>query len=475
MVDISKIIEYGLLVLAFALSTQSDWWSWVGKIGFFLLGARQLIQKLNLLAIQPSANAYTPINRNKTPADEFASIFPSSSAERYSFESHQVLTKDGTILLAHRVNLNSELKAAIEDQSCVGKVALLVHSMNCCSEIFFLQGNGNNMGTYWVEKGYDVWLTNQRGNRYSLDHKDPNITAEKFFDYSIDQYALDIEAYYKFIEGKTQCEKITYVSYSLGGYIFSLSHSEEKICKYLNSKTERAVLVVPLLIPALAKVEGKMVVPQEALVYFKRRAYELGIYGYARVVKTPDFSHMRLEWEVNERYPAMDTTQSDLLQGNPQEDNMWPVIKKDLPAIIFPCLKWLGFSPKVLGGDGVTVKVNLHLYQGFSPLDKSDLTVKKFDHGEDDLNSKAYGQIKPPAYDFGKIGVKVDVICGSLDFCCNNDAALAYKKIVEAGKKLDKPQVDVHVIPEWKHFSFALPKDHTKMWTIFDKILENKV
>jgi hypothetical protein len=68
----------------------------------------------------------------------------------------------------------------------------------------------------------------------------------------------------------------------------------------------------------------------------------------------------------------------------------------------------------------------------------------------------------------------VDVLCGELDFCCNDDAALAYKKIVEAGKKLDKPQVDVHVIPEWKHISFALPKDHKKMWAVFDKILENK-
>jgi pimeloyl-ACP methyl ester carboxylesterase len=291
------------------------------------------------------------------------------------------LTKDGTILLAHRVNLNSELKAALEDQSCVGKVALLVHSMNCCSEVFFLQGNGSNIGTYWVEKGYDVWLTNQRGNRYSLDHKDPNITAEIFFDYSIDQYALDVETYYKFIEGKTQCGKITYVSFSLGGFIFSMSHSEGKVCKYLNSKTERAVLVAPLLIPALSKLEAGIVIPQNALVYFERRAYELGIHGYARLVKTPDLSHLRLQWEMNERFPGMNSSKSDLFKSNPKEDNMWAILKKDLPALIFPCLKWLGFYPKVLGGDGMSVKVNLHAYQGFAFLDKSDLTVKKFDHG----------------------------------------------------------------------------------------------
>ncbi len=123
----------------------------------------------------------------------------------------------------------------------------------------------------------------------------------------------------------------------------------------------------------------------------------------------------------------------------------------------------------------MSVNVNLHAYRGFSALDKSDLTVKRFDHGEDHLNSKAYGQIKPPAYEFGKIGVKVDGECGELTFCCNDEAALASKKIVDAGKKLDKPQVDVHVIPEWKHISFALPKDHKKMWAVFDKILENKI
>ena len=227
------------------------------------------------------------------------------------------MTKDGAILLAHRINLTSDLKAALEDQTCVGKVALLVHSMNCCSEVFFLQGNGKNIGTYWVEKGYDVWLTNQRGNRYSLDHKDPNITAEKFFDYSIDQYALDVETYYKFIEGKTpQGGKITYVSYSLGGYIFSMSHSEGKICKYLNSKTERAVLVAPLLLPALVKPEAGVIVPQEALVFMKKRARELGVHGYARLVGTPDKSHLRLEWEMNEKYVEMDSAKSDLFKSN---------------------------------------------------------------------------------------------------------------------------------------------------------------
>jgi pimeloyl-ACP methyl ester carboxylesterase len=189
--------------------------------------------------------------------------------------------------------------------------------MNCCSEIFFLQGNGSNIGTYWVEKGYDVWLTNQRGNRYSLDHKDPNIGAEKFFDYSIDQYALDVETYYKFIEGKTPKDgKITYVSYSLGGFIFSMSHSEGKICGYLNSKTERAVLIAPLLVPALSKPGAGVILPQEALVFMRKRARELGVYGYQRLVGTPDKSHLRLEWEMNEKYPETNLKNSDLIKSN---------------------------------------------------------------------------------------------------------------------------------------------------------------
>jgi hypothetical protein len=99
-------------------------------------------------------------------------------------------------------------------------------------------------------------------------------------------------------------------------------------------------MVAPLLIPALSKVEAKVEVLQEALVYFKRRAYKLGIHGYAQLVKTPDFSHLRLEWEMNERYPAMDGSKSDWFKSNPQEDNTWAIVKKDLPAIMFPCLKW---------------------------------------------------------------------------------------------------------------------------------------
>ena len=58
-----------------------------------------------------------------------------------------------------------------DDKSDVKKpVAIYQHGLlDCCASI--ITNEEKSLGLKLVEQGYDLWINNSRGNRYSRDHK----------------------------------------------------------------------------------------------------------------------------------------------------------------------------------------------------------------------------------------------------------------------------------------------------------------
>ena len=60
-----------------------------------------------------------------------------------------------------------------------------------CSEVWVCVPNPTqNLAFVLAEAGYDVWLGNTRGNKYSCKHRTLKPTEEAFWDFSIDHLAL---------------------------------------------------------------------------------------------------------------------------------------------------------------------------------------------------------------------------------------------------------------------------------------------
>lgn len=84
------------------------------------------------------------------------------------------------------------------------------------------------MAYYLSNRGYDVFVSNYRGNIYGRRHVNKTIADPKFWDFSIDeQVDFDLPAKIKLLQRVTGHEKIAYVSWSQGAMTMFALQSDQ--------------------------------------------------------------------------------------------------------------------------------------------------------------------------------------------------------------------------------------------------------
>ena len=108
-------------------------------------------------------------------------------------EDHYPVTDDGYVLCLHRLvpgHLSSRSASDIADTLASRPTVLLWHGFMMSSEVFMCSPNGN-LAAMLLDAGYDVWLGNTRGNRYSCKHVklDRNTNEREFWRFGLDELA----------------------------------------------------------------------------------------------------------------------------------------------------------------------------------------------------------------------------------------------------------------------------------------------
>ncbi|KAK7473030.1 hypothetical protein VKT23_001134 [Stygiomarasmius scandens] len=167
----------------------------------------------------------------------------------YIPEEHVVLTKDGYLLGLHRISAKKSETNLRPGTSTGRPVVYLHHGLLMNSEVWVcLTDEERALPFVLVEWGFDVWLGNNRGNKYSKKsiHHGPNET--KFWDFSIDDFAWhDIPDSIQYILEITKAPKLSYIGFSQGT---AQAFAALSIHPQLNEKINVFIALAPALSPA---------------------------------------------------------------------------------------------------------------------------------------------------------------------------------------------------------------------------------
>lgn len=99
-----------------------------------------------------------------------------------------------------------------------------------------------------IDRGYDAWFGNSRGNYYSMKHEslDPVKDENKFWDFSFPEIAkYDIPAVISYIKDVTGSSKVSYVGFSMGTTQMFYGLAKPELQKFYSESLNLFVALAP--------------------------------------------------------------------------------------------------------------------------------------------------------------------------------------------------------------------------------------
>lgn len=157
----------------------------------------------------------------------------------YESEAHEVETEDGYLLTVHRILAKPQKRKFYKNP------VFLMHGFVATSGDFIVTGKENALGFLLADNGYDVWLGNTRGNKYSTDHKNLSVDSTEFWNFSFHEIGFyDLPAMIDYMLNVTKTSQTFYVGHSQGSTVISVLLSTRP--EY-NDKIIQAHLLSPVV------------------------------------------------------------------------------------------------------------------------------------------------------------------------------------------------------------------------------------
>ncbi|XP_022928314.1 triacylglycerol lipase 2-like [Cucurbita moschata] len=165
------------------------------------------------------------------PTEELGICSSAVTIHGYKCQEIQVQTKDGYILSVQRI-----LEGRYGSDNGVKKQPVIIqHGVLVDGMTWLLNSPEQNLPLILADKGYDVWIANTRGTRFSRHHTSLDPSSPAFWDWSWDELVTyDLPAVFDHVSQETG-HKIHYIGHSLGTLILIASLAEGKLVEQLQS------------------------------------------------------------------------------------------------------------------------------------------------------------------------------------------------------------------------------------------------
>ncbi|XP_023318335.1 lipase 3-like [Trichogramma pretiosum] len=161
-----------------------------------------------------------------------------NNSVNYSIETHSIETDDGYIVTMHRI-IN---KVSITKKK--GIPVLLQHSYLSSSMDWLISGPKRALGFLLADAGYDVWLGNFRGNKYSPGHIYYNHSNSEYWNFSFHEMGMfDIPSMIDYILFKSSYNKLYYIGHGQAVSAFLVMASMKPA---YNNKVARMFALAPI-------------------------------------------------------------------------------------------------------------------------------------------------------------------------------------------------------------------------------------
>ncbi|KAF3662184.1 putative xyloglucan endotransglucosylase/hydrolase protein 2-like [Capsicum annuum] len=277
----------------------------------------------------------------------------------YGCEEHKVTTDDGYILSLQRI------PKGISGKTATKPPVLLQHGLLMDGITWLLSPPDESLAFILVDDGYDVWIANTRGTKYSQGHISLSSQDPAYWEWSWDELVdFDLPATFKYVHDQTG-QKLHYVGHSLGTLTAFGALSENKLVDMLRS----AALLSP--IAYLGQIKSPLA-KSASQDFIAEGLYWLGIHEFdprgeavvkllEKICQDPSSNCSNLMNSFTGPNCCVNSSITDLfLEHEPQ---------------------------------ATATKNMVHIAQ----MTRKG-TIEKFDYGSDEENKKHYGQPNPPQY-----------------------------------------------------------------------------
>uniref|UniRef100_A0A2N9ETQ2 Partial AB-hydrolase lipase domain-containing protein n=1 Tax=Fagus sylvatica TaxID=28930 RepID=A0A2N9ETQ2_FAGSY len=155
----------------------------------------------------------------------------------YVCEEHKVITQDGYILSMQRIPEGRSGKTPGNQPPI-----LLQHGLLMDGITWLLLPPDQSLAFLLADDGFDVWLVNTRGTKYSRGHTSLNPNDPAYWDWSWDELvAYDLPATFQYVHDQAG-QKLHYVGHSLGTLMALAAFSKDQLLNMVRS----AALLSPI-------------------------------------------------------------------------------------------------------------------------------------------------------------------------------------------------------------------------------------
>ncbi|EEB05162.1 triglyceride lipase-cholesterol esterase [Schizosaccharomyces japonicus yFS275] len=244
------LYEYTALVLGFALVVFE---SFVASLAFVINSlVVKVFPKWSVWNKKTALQAYA-VDDIETIDKAFSlhdakSIREMCEVHGFGVEEHLIRTNDDYILCVHRIYQMTDNALNGPGKPKSRPVVYCHHGLLMNSEVWVCNLDANKCLVFdLVRRGYDVWLGNNRGNKYSRQHLYLRSSDVDFWDFCIDDFAqYDIPDTIHYILNVTEQPSLSYVGFSQGT---AQAFASLSIHPLLNEKVNTFIALAPAISP----------------------------------------------------------------------------------------------------------------------------------------------------------------------------------------------------------------------------------